>query len=32
MNVLVNDESLKNIADAIRAKKNSTEKYMPGQM
>lgn len=32
MNVLVNDESLKNIADAIRAKKSSTTLYKPGEM
>lgn len=32
MNVLVNDESLKNIADAIRAKTNSATTYKPAEM
>lgn len=32
MNVLVNEDSLKNIADAIRAKKSSTTLYKPGEM
>ena len=32
MNVLVNEDSLKNIADAIRAKNSSTTLYKPGEM
>ena len=32
MNVLVNDESLKNIADAIRGKNKSTTTYKPAEM
>lgn len=32
MNVLVNEDSLKNIADAIRAKNNKTTLYKPGEM